>query len=64
MAAAPWSHDDPILRARLMEALGGVYWWQADLARMKGAYAEALDLRRALGDKGEIANALYNISFA
>lgn len=64
MAQAPWSHDDPILRARLMEALGGVYWWQADLARMKEAYAEALDLWRSLGDKGEIANALYNYSFS
>ena len=64
MAAAPWSHDDPILRARLMEALGGVYWWQADIVRMKEAYAEALELWRARDDKGEIANALYNYSFA
>ena len=64
MATAPWSHDDPILRARLMEALGGVYWWQADLARMKEAYGEALELRRAQGDKAEIANALYNYSFS
>jgi tetratricopeptide (TPR) repeat protein len=47
-----------------MEALGGVYWWQADLARMKEAYGEALELRRAQGDKSEIANALYNYSFA
>lgn len=47
-----------------MEALGGVYWWQADLARMKEAYAEALELWRAQGDQGEIANALYNYSFS
>src|SRR3972149_2351474 len=33
-AAAPWSRDDPVLRARLMEALGGVLWWQADIAAM------------------------------
>lgn len=64
IAAAPWSHDDPVLRARLMEALGGVYWWQADLVQMKVAYAEALELWRANGDKSEIANALYNYSFA
>ena len=64
IAAAPWSHDDPILRARLMEALGGVYWWQADLVQMKVAYAEALELWRANGDRSEIANALYNYSFA
>ncbi len=64
IAAAPWSHDDPVLRARLMEALGGVYWWQADLAAMKVAYTEALEIWRSLGDKSEIANALYNISFS
>ncbi|MEO8208636.1 MAG: adenylate/guanylate cyclase domain-containing protein [Chloroflexota bacterium] len=63
-AASPWSHDDPTLRARLMEALGGVYWWQADLAGMGKAYREALDLWRTVGDKSEIANALYNYSFA
>ena len=64
MAAAPWSHDDPVLRARLMEALGGVYWWQADIARMKEAYEEALAIWRANGDRAELANALYNYSFA
>ena len=31
MAAAPWSRDDPRLRAKLMEALGGTCWWQGDL---------------------------------
>jgi predicted ATPase/class 3 adenylate cyclase len=64
MAAASWSQDDPMLRARLMEALGGVLWWQADIAAMKPAYGEALALWRQIGDKREIANALYNYSFA
>jgi predicted ATPase/class 3 adenylate cyclase len=64
LAAAPWSRDDPVLRARLMEALGGVLWWQADLAAMKVAYREAVDIWRAEGDKTEIANALYNYAFA
>ncbi|MEA2547727.1 MAG: hypothetical protein QOE42_325 [Chloroflexota bacterium] len=63
MADAPWSHDDPRLRARLMEALGGVAWWQADIQTMGLAYAEALELWQAIGDKREIANALYNDSF-
>ncbi|HSO29970.1 MAG TPA: adenylate/guanylate cyclase domain-containing protein [Candidatus Sulfomarinibacteraceae bacterium] len=63
-ATAPWSHGDPVLRARLMEALGGVLWWQADLVAMKTAYSEAVDLWRGLGDKAEIANALYNYAFA
>ncbi len=64
LAAAPSSREDPTLRARLMEALGGVLWWQADLLAMKAAYAEAVDIWRTLGDKREIANALYNYSFA
>ncbi|MBI2763724.1 MAG: adenylate/guanylate cyclase domain-containing protein [Chloroflexi bacterium] len=64
IAAAPWSQEDPVLRARLMEALGGVYWWQADLTKMKEAYVEALGIWRGQGDRTEIANALYNYSFS
>jgi predicted ATPase/class 3 adenylate cyclase len=63
MADAPWSRDDPRLRARLMEALGGVCWWQADIPAMGAAYAEALEIWQTIGDKREIANALYNDSF-
>ena len=63
IADMPWSRDDPGLRARLMEALGGVGWWRADAATMGPAYREALELWRGLGEKREIANALYNASF-
>ena len=63
MAAAPWSRADPVLRARLMEALGGVCWWQADIKAMRPAYLEAVEIWRRLGDKGELANALYNYAF-
>ena len=63
MAAAPWSRDDPALRARLMEAVGGVCWWQADIRAMRAAYREAVELWRAIGDKAELANALYNYTF-
>jgi hypothetical protein len=63
IADAPWSRDDPLLRAHLMEALGGVAWWQADLATMAPAYEEALRHWEAAGDPREIANALYNDSF-
>ena len=62
--AAPWSHDDPRLRARLLEALGGVSWWQGDLAAMAGHYDEALALWLEIGDEREIANAYYNASFS
>lgn len=63
IAAAPWSHDDPVLRARLLEALGGVCWWQADIKGMRPAYEEAAAIWRRLGDKRELANALYNYAF-
>jgi tetratricopeptide (TPR) repeat protein len=46
-----------------MEALGGVAWWQGDITGMRAPYQEALDLWRSLGDKAELANALYNFSF-
>jgi len=64
LEAAPWSKADPVLRARLVEALGGVCWWQADIARMREAYDEAVAIWRAQGDRRELANALYNASFA
>jgi predicted ATPase/class 3 adenylate cyclase len=63
MAAAPWSKSDPVLHARLLEALGGVAWWQADIKAMGPAYREAVELWRGLGDKAELANALYNYAF-
>ncbi len=64
IAAESWSEDQPALRARLLEALGGIAWWQADIAAMSRFYGEALSLWRSIGDRAEIANALYNASFA
>ena len=64
IAAAPWSKDDPARRARLMEAMGGIAWWQADIVAMTRFYGEALDLWRSTGNRAEIANALYNASFS
>jgi tetratricopeptide (TPR) repeat protein len=63
MAATTWSHDDARLRARLMEALGGTYWWQGELDAMSACYREALTLWLEIGDDAEIANAYYNASF-
>jgi len=61
--AAAWSRDDPRLRARLVEALGGICWWQGDIAEMTEHYREALGTWQSLGDEAEIANAFYNASF-
>jgi predicted ATPase/class 3 adenylate cyclase len=63
MAAADWSRREPILRARLMEAVGGVAWWQGDIAAMRPAYEEAVAIWRSMNDPSELANALYNYSF-
>ena len=63
MVAAPWSRADPVRRARLQEAHGGVCWWQADIRAMRVAYEEAVEIWRGLGDRAELANALYNYSF-
>ncbi len=64
IAAQAWSHDDPALRAHLLEALGGIAWWQADIPAMTAFYNEALETWRSTGNQAEIANALYNASFA
>jgi predicted ATPase/class 3 adenylate cyclase len=64
MVAAPWSRADPERRARVLEAFGGVCWWQADIKAMRGAYQEAAEIWRSLDNKPELANALYNYSFA
>ena len=54
--------DEP--RARLMEASGNVAYWQADNEAAERSYQEALTIWRKLGDKKEIANAIYNLLFA
>ncbi len=50
----------PRTRARLLEALGGVAYWQADAAS-RPWYEAALETWRTIGDRPEIANALYNL---
>ena len=64
MAGADWSRRVPVLRARIVEALGGVAWWQGDIAAMAPAYREAVEIWRTQDNPGELANALYNYSFA
>lgn len=51
---------DPMRRAKAVEALGGITWWQGDIDACEAAYEEALRLQLELGDQREIANALYN----
>jgi tetratricopeptide (TPR) repeat protein len=63
MAAQGWDLE-PIDRARFAEAAGGIAYWQSDQPVATVWYQEALDLWRELGDKREIANALYNRAYA
>lgn len=55
---------DPALRAKAMEALGGVCWWRGEIEEATDAYAIALEIQEDLGDPAEIANAKYNYGLA
>jgi predicted ATPase/class 3 adenylate cyclase len=55
---------EPIDRAKFVEAFGGIAYWQSDEATATRLYDEALALWRELGDRAEIANALYNRTYA
>lgn len=55
---------DDQLRAKAIEALGGIHWWRGDLESSVRRYDEALAMQREMGDRGEIANALYNYALA
>jgi predicted ATPase/class 3 adenylate cyclase len=55
---------EPVDRARFVEAFGGIAYWQSDEPTATRYYDEQLTLWRAIGDKREIANALYNRSYA
>ncbi len=51
---------DERFRAKAVEALGGIKWWRGEMEACLALYEKALAMQRAIGDDGEIANALYN----
>jgi predicted ATPase/class 3 adenylate cyclase len=55
---------EPKNRAKALEALGGILWWQSDLEKALEVYRETVRMHRSLGDPKELANALYNVSLA
>jgi tetratricopeptide (TPR) repeat protein len=63
LAAQGWTLD-PIDQARFDEAFGGIAYWQSDQATATRFYDDALRIWREIGDKREIANALYNRAYA
>jgi predicted ATPase/class 3 adenylate cyclase len=54
----------PEARAKALEAAGGVAYWMAEMSTARRHYEECLALRRELGDRRAIAEALYNLGFA
>jgi predicted ATPase/class 3 adenylate cyclase len=50
-------------RSRALSALGGVTYWQGDMAAAGRAYDEGLAIQRTLDDPAGLAEALYNAGF-
>ena len=63
MAAMDWDLQ-PVTRARFAEAFGGIAYWQSDQPTAVKWYDVALAVWREIGDKEELANALYDRSYA
>ncbi|HVR89233.1 MAG TPA: adenylate/guanylate cyclase domain-containing protein [Candidatus Limnocylindria bacterium] len=55
---------DPSVRARALEAAGGIAYWLADVERAKRFYGEANEIAKRDGRAAERALAAYNYSFA
>jgi len=53
---------EPRYRAKALEALGGIHWWQGRMEECGEVYQVVLGLQRQIGDEREIANAIYNYS--
>jgi predicted ATPase len=50
-------------RARALGALGGLIYWQGDVAGAGPFYAESIGIERGLDDPAGLADALYNAGF-
>ncbi|MCI0424567.1 MAG: tetratricopeptide repeat protein, partial [Actinobacteria bacterium] len=59
-AALALPGGEVVVRARAIEALGGVQWWRGDLEGCSASYVEALEMQRRLGVSTDLARALYN----
>jgi predicted ATPase len=63
-AALALPDGDPFWRAKALEALGGILWWQAKTQECVEVYSRALAIQRRIGDAREVGNALYNHALA
>lgn len=53
--------EEPLTRARTLEAAGGLAYWKADMQEARAYYEEALALVRSHGSEEDVANAVYNV---
>lgn len=58
------TEGDLRLRAAALTAAGGLAYWRGEIAAARALYEESLSYARSSGDKGRIAAALYDLSFA
>ena len=64
LVARPWfAGAPPELRAKTHEVMGGIIYWHGEVYGARPDYEAALAIWREVGDRREIANALYNLSF-
>ena len=64
LIACPWfAGAPPELRAKTHEVMGGIIYWHGEVYGARPDYEAALAIWREVGDRREIANACYNLSF-
>ena len=56
-------NSSPHMRARGLEAAGGIAYWRGDFQGAVAPWKEAVDILREHGSREELAYALYNLSF-
>ncbi len=64
LAMPQWTGAPTRARLRALEAAGGLAYWAGDVEAASTHYGAAVEMARALGDDGELANALYDFFFA
>jgi non-specific serine/threonine protein kinase len=58
------SGEDPLTRARTLEAAGGLDWWAGEIESCRDHYEEALALLRGHAAETDVANGLYNAAMS
>lgn len=60
----PKAGEHPAALAAALEGAGGVAYWMGRWEEARRFYERCLEIRRRLGDRSALAEALYNLSFA